>query len=735
MPIFALPIATPYAMRAPAAVGEVVGLQEAKRREMSDLRVPLGATYDNPFDPADVTLDLLVTPPQGDPYTVPGYLGRDYTRELKDGVEALTPNGPPVWRIRWTPEAAGATKVVFRLKDRTGMVQKSAIVAVANGDGPGFARISPRDGRFFETEDGKPYYPLGANVGWGGPKGTYDYDDWFSRYGAAGANFARVWLSPDWTTFGLERTGKREDGLGMGQYDLANAWRLDQVMDDARRSGMRLMLCIDSFNILRQGDGNNYWEKTPHNVDNGGPLRVWTDFWTSSEMERLYKAKLRYLVARYGARPETFAWEFWNEADLVSDFDPTRLESWLRKMGDWMRANDPYAHPITSSFGKTAGYREIDTIPQLDFVQTHCYNAPDLVRAVTEQIGRKSTWNKPHFIGEVGADSNGPRTEDDPQGMQIHDPLWVSLATGASGGAMPWWWDNYIAPKDLYSLFQAASRYVKGIDWADENFRIVTPTFAYQIKPAAPRRADLRFENGPTSFNLAAFNRPRTVWISRSGKVTGQVPISGILHGMVNHPALHNPVRFKVDLPRKTRFEVLVSNVSGYGGAALRVELDGAPVMTRLFDDKEPDKHDDIHTYDGAYGFDVPAGTHTLLVENAGADWMEASYRFGGLIEKNAPPLEAWGVVGNGTALVWLRVEGRTWRRVCVEKKPPLPAPPTVLGLRGLPAGRWRTELWDTYRGETMTSRTVIVKNDGKIRIPLPTVMRDMAIKLVHEDH
>ncbi|RYG39078.1 DUF5060 domain-containing protein, partial [bacterium] len=674
MPILLPPINTPYAMRAPAMLGEIKGLESAKRRVMLEIKVPLGATFDNPFDPDDVTLDLVVTPPEGEPYTVPGFLTRDYMRALEDGKETLTPAGRPEWRVRWTPGKAGAHKLTIRLKDRTGVIEKALTTNVSDGDGPGFARLSPRDSRYFETEDGKAYFPLGANVCWGGPRGTYDYDDWFARYGAAGANYSRLWLSPDWTTFALERTGKREEGLGMGQFDLGNAWRIDRVLDIAGENRMRLMLCIDSFNVLRHKDGNNWWEKTPHNTDNGGPIRIWSDFWTSSEMERLYKAKLRYLIARYGARPETFAWEFWNEADLVTDFDPIRVQAWHQKMGGYLLKNDPYAHPITTSFANTAGVRAVDTISELDFIQTHHYGSGDIVRSVAAQIGRKSTWNKAHYIGEVGADASGPRAEDDPQGMQIHDPLWVSIATGASGGASPWWWDNYIAPKELYPIFHAASKFTKDIDWPGENFRIVTPTFAYQTQPATKRHVDLRFENGPKSWEPAAYNKPRVVTISREGKVTGQVPLPGLLHGRVNHPGLHNPVRFKVDLPRTTRFEVRVGNVSGYGGGTLRVELDGAPVMTRVFEDKDVAGHDDLTNYAGVYGFDVTPGKHTIMVENIGDDWMDASFRFANLVEKGQPPLEAWGVLGNGMALVWARVEGRTWSRVNIEKRPPPPA-------------------------------------------------------------
>jgi len=39
-------------------------------------------------------------------------------------------------------------------------------VASAVGDGNTFVRISPRDARYFELSDGRPYIPIGLNTCW-----------------------------------------------------------------------------------------------------------------------------------------------------------------------------------------------------------------------------------------------------------------------------------------------------------------------------------------------------------------------------------------------------------------------------------------------------------------------------------------------------------------------------------------------------------------------------------------
>src|SRR5690242_16545940 len=98
------PVHTPYAQRGPLALRRVtLSAPSVPRYGRLEIRVDLRATYDNPFDPAEVALDARVTPPSGKAITVPGFLYRAYTRKLVSGMEELTPAGPPSWLIRYSP--------------------------------------------------------------------------------------------------------------------------------------------------------------------------------------------------------------------------------------------------------------------------------------------------------------------------------------------------------------------------------------------------------------------------------------------------------------------------------------------------------------------------------------------------------------------------------------------------------------------------------------------------------
>jgi hypothetical protein len=60
------------------------------------------------------------------------------------------------------------------------------------------------------------------------------------------------------------------------------------------------------------------------------------------------------------------------------------------------------------------------------------------------------------------------------------------------GGAVTWWWDNYIEPKNLWHHYAALAKFAAGIDWprrAFEPLSLQSPTLAdatpTRLKPMA----------------------------------------------------------------------------------------------------------------------------------------------------------------------------------------------------------------------------------------------------------
>lgn len=726
------PVTTPYAERSALALRSIRPARTSVPcYEPLDVDIDLGATYDNPFDPAYVALDAEVTPAKGSVYTVPGYFDRPFSRRIVDGKEVLDPAGPGHWRLRLAATRPGVHRVRVRLHDRSGTASKEFRFTATAAISPGYARISPRDGRYFETSDGKSFFPVGENLCWAGDRGTRDYDVWLPKLGAAGANYGRLWLSPSWTTFGLERPGKPEEGKGMGQFDLGNAWRLEYVLEQAQRRGVRMLLTIDSFNILRDRDGYPEWERAPHNAANGGPLRTMDAFWSDPEMARLYRNKLRYLVARYGAMRSVFAWEFWNEVDVIRDFKPEPVRTWHIAMAKELRKLDPFHHLITTSVGETRGKPPIDLAPGIDFVQSHHYSSPDLGGTVAQTQIDKATWKRAQIFAEIGADVSGDaHAKDDLKGYQAHDPMWASLATGGAGAAQPWFWDSLVEPNGLYPLFTSMARFVKGVDFPGEKFARREPTFAF-VREADRGRDDLTVFGQPEAWREDPLHTPQ-VRVVRGSRFIGG-PVSEMLHGVANHRDWHNPLTFQVNLDRPTRLEVEVGRVSGHGGATLLVTVDGQEALKREFVDSDAQKTDDMMDFAGTYGVTIPAGKHAVRVENVGTDWFAASYRFVGIAPSNHPPIDAWAIGGRRTVLGWARVSGRTWPREALRHDAPATAPASTMRLAGLVPGRYAVTLWDTWHGVPIQRFAVTADRQGRVAVPLPIIHEDMAFKLVRE--
>jgi hypothetical protein len=727
------PIHTPYAQSEKLEIRHIDFAPKVEQYGLEELKLDLHATFDNPFDPNDISVDATISGPQGPDVTVPGFLYRAYQRSQKDGSEAMTASGPVEWRVRICGREVGTNRVIVHVKDRDGSIDSDPIhFEVLPSKDDGFIKVSPRDHRYFEFDSGKSYFPVGANMCWGDSLGTFSYDVWMPDYGKAGANYGRLWLSPAFATFSLEQSGDRKDGKGIGQFDLANSWRLDKVMDTGRANGLYLMLCLES-DILISRPYAQYWEKAPQNIENGGPLRSWTDFWTNGDMDAYFKMKLRYAVARWGWDPHVFAWEFWNEVDGMNGYDAETVRGWHQRMAAALKAMDPYGHLRTTSFGNTPGERTIDQLSDLDFCQSHGYGGPDVAGTVAYEQTRKAEYGKPHFFGEVGADSSGPRADIDTRGQQVHDPMWMSLGSGASGTAMCWWWDSLIAPRDLYPLYSAFSGFIKGVDFPGEAFRQTDTHLHYLTTPKNGPRKDLVLENGPISWERSAANQPVSVTVDGGG-INGPLPLTGILHGVKNHPELHNPVEFRFTLKQPTKFVVEVGDVSGFGGATLSLRLDNEVVMTKDFPTPAGPHQDALTQYAGDYSLTIPAGSHTLIVNNTGADWFFVGFRIKDFYSRHTPPLQAYAITGNKTALIWVRSDSDTWRDVVLLKRQPEPTPPTLLTLAGLASGNWKTEIWDTWSGQVTSTTNVFVGVDGIVRVPLPSIGQDIAIKMVKED-
>jgi hypothetical protein len=673
-----------------------------------DIAIDLQATFSNPYDPSQVTLDAHITPPTGTAYDLPGFYQE-------------SPQTP--WHIRLALTEPGVTKVVISAKDKTGTSQSKEIDLTATAaTNHGFVKASERDFHFFELTDGAVFFPIGATLQ------VHKIDDlqtWLPALTSSGANTARIMLGPDNSPFALNTKQS-----GATKIDQHNAVQLDQALDLMDKQGIHSILVLDNFNELRQRDYDPHWTTNPYNRDNGGPLNTDTEFWKSDAADILYLAKLRYVVARYSAYTNILGWELWRDIDLVHGYDPEVIRPWMDRHTQLLKAMDPYAHLVTVSYADPIGERSIDHLPGIDFVQSHVYNSSDLVPPTTLQQYRKAGYGKPHIVTEVAADFAADHGKQDTNGLQVHDPLWASICSGAAGAAMPWWWDSYVFPKRMYNRFTPVANFVKGIDWPSQNFRPTSPVFRYQTPPTEPIYHDLLLDNGPVSFGNTEYNLPRHVRIWPTYVQYG-LPVSGVLQGEKLHQSKFNPVTFTMDIKRSTQFDLIVGDVSGLGGASIQIKLDGEVVMGLDLADPNGLQDDTVITkYRGTYSLHIPAGHHELVVADVGNDWVMASYRFRDLFPRKTPPLIGYCLAGDSVAVAWVRNADRTWDRMENQKRSVTTCPVSTMILQNLIVGSWRAELWDTWTGKVLKTIKVTVGSDGMGAVNLPEIQADIAVKL-----
>jgi hypothetical protein len=98
------------------------------------------------------------------------------------------------------------------------------------------------------------------------------------------------------------------------------------------------------------------------------------------------------------------------------------------------------------------------TLPEIDCTQLHL-DTGEITNTIRNKIISMWTHDKPVIVGEFGYYPHGTGWADT-DGTHIHNGIWS--AAMAMTGAMPWWWDNYIHPEDLYYHWGGLSSFFEG---------------------------------------------------------------------------------------------------------------------------------------------------------------------------------------------------------------------------------------------------------------------------------
>ena len=734
--------ATSYAQTGPLALTSI-HLSQATVACYShvSLRLNLTATYDNPFDPAQIDVHADFRSPQGRTVEVNGFLNQDFTRQQAGGYEHLTAASAPYWDIRFTPDAVGAWQARVVAHDRTGTVTRTMTFHVLPSSSLGFLRRSRRNPAVFAYDDGTPFFAIGENMAWGNGPGTFSYDTWLPALHQAGGNWIRLWMDTwcalEWPP-NQDVTGNAVPQAGLGVYNLGNAWRIDKILQTAAQNKINVMLCLGTYSEFTTGGFFNegQWKNNPYNAANGGPCATPADFWTDPTARRDYRMRLRYIAARYGCYANLHAWELWNETNAPAPWVAEMTQA-LKGTGAFAgQGLDPYRHLITTTYGNDAVWR----VPGIDFTQTHSYGTgdiPDHAPLVRDDARQNAVYDKPHLMAEFGIDWQKSDAAYDPHGLAVnwHNGLWAGALSGDAGGAMLWWWDNYVAPQHLYGQLTALSRFSRTVDW---NAGVWTPLIftAPQVSKGPETFADL---------NLSAtspWGKTPTGFVISPTSAAQAPALPGYLYSP-GKPDLRTTPMFHVHFSHPGRFIVHVDTVSN--SATLHLVLDGqmmqsdtlsaAPpadanvkpgyVSTQL----EPQYGVYLAKWDTEYGIDVPAGNHTITLDVAQGDWLHIDrYTLTGYRSSRYPDVLLTGLRHGSQAILWAQNAQHDWKNVA-GGVPIAPITGATSIVRGLPAGHYQIAWWDTVRG-IVTRRETVTAAANALPLHLPPLAADAAAQI-----
>lgn len=464
--------------------------------------LPFGAHFalsvaaKNPYDPdeADVVAELIA--PDGREIVHPAYWEQVYRCDLAGDRENLRATGVDRWRFRYSPRQEGAwrwrIRAKIRFQDRW-LEATSPWSELVVGP-PRAGKILPvrqsTDPRFWETVDGKFFYPIGINLRSPGDErqdalladagssirnheyeaqGLAAYVRWFDRLQEHGMNYARVWMCPWWC--GLEWDRSWDGYGGLGWYHQGNAARLDRLVAMADERGIHLQIELQNHGQTAtkiDSDWNRPDGSSPYRRDGQGHGLVDRpeEFFTSEACWQQLAKRHRYVLARWGCEPAIMAWVLSSELEFTGSWyrnvylagspdaeanDPA-TQAWIDRNLSWWRQHDP-DRPVSIHFSHPWVAARIWRECRLGFSNSNVYSGfqTDMNQLGGSNAGLATAFKmyldeyfppwqlgRPAMLGEWGG--HWAERSSDKLAAELRVGTWLQAVLPYGGNVGFWWW-------------------------------------------------------------------------------------------------------------------------------------------------------------------------------------------------------------------------------------------------------------------------------------------------------
>lgn len=347
----------------------------------------------------------------------------------------------------------------------------------------GFIAVSPNS-PYFVDEDGRGFIVIGQNdaVPWPGlstllnrvsPAATEAY---IRDLRAHGVTVSRVMIE-----YTQEPHTYFENPVGTFSEPIVQFW--DDFIALAEAHGLYLLLT--PYDTFWQ---NRNWERYPYSGEIGGPCPTRRDWLRDPACIQAHKERWRFIIERWGASPNIFAWDLMNEIDIWWDATPQEIEAYVTEMAAFVRQTEMEAHGhsrlLTVSSAAPVPQGALGQIiynhPALDFANTHLYIGENtepkntIGSAVVTAGGVVQSRDlirdeRPYFDSETGP-INEWIVDVNFDKEYHHNMSWAHLMAGGAGSGMRWPYTtpHWILP-ELRDNLLGLARYASTINWADFN--------------------------------------------------------------------------------------------------------------------------------------------------------------------------------------------------------------------------------------------------------------------------
>lgn len=686
-----------------------------------EVKFDVDATWTNPYDPDDIQVDAVITKPDGTEVTIPAFF---MTPMVPDNPQKLNMsynvgsfdydpeyNGKSTWAFRYAGDQVGDYSFYITVRDSEGKTSKSTTGTFSCSDAgnKGYVKVSESNPEYFvNSYDNSIYYASGVNIPWVRSDFTlnplHQSYNYFIGKANGTTNMTRIWICHyNWLEWSPEGNNSNTWGyIGLGYYNQLMGCSFDNILEECEKAGLRVILCTEDNDEQFPDGSYGNWAYNPYSVEQGGPAKNTTDYWTNPEVRKQYKKRLRYILARWGYSPALFSINMWNDMQ-----DPTAATvSYLTELGEYTHSITDGWRPIIfgSNFNREAN-AALDMTVQLI------------------NIGMEDR-TKPYLTQECYASYDDLRNT-------LRNSVWTEFVQGAAG-TLYWSQDEvdlYDNGKGCWDVFSNILDFSSDIPLdksgvfnystiAISGSEVVTPSEKYQTVTSVRSYGDVSGWAEPVTYD--------TYEIDTTVAGMNLVGYHNKYYGTKWNGDCRVPVNFKVETPNGGKVILGVTEVSN---GTLQVSVNGKVVKTQGY---EAGRHVVADDEEGRYvEVELAPGSNTVTIDNVGADWVAVGELYFVCNGDSAESLLAANAMVSDSAAV-AYVKNLTYDRTStiLLGNTPTDFKNVKFTIEGLKEdGRYAMYTFDPDTG-AYTSCTEVTVAGGKVEVTIPEIKLDAAVKV-----